>query len=230
MPGSFSIAILEDHLALREMFSQHLSTQGYQVFAGSCAEDLDEYAAGQHKIDLLILDLNLPGENGLSIAKRYRNAHKDLQIIMLTVRAEVQDKILGYESGADLYLPKPVSIEELNAAVKSVARRAQDRVLSSHPVLNTLKMQLSHTLGSVSLGSSECKILMALIRAPNGLLEYWQLMDILGLEATDKGRTNLGVYVHRLNKKLTQIGLPETSIQSIWKVGYQLTETIEIGS
>lgn len=228
MPNTFSIAILEDHLALREIFSQHLTAEGYKVFAGSCAEDLDDYA-NEQKIDLLILDLNLPGENGLSIAKRYHNAYKDLQIIMLTVRAEIQDKIIGYESGADLYLPKPVSVEELNAAVKSVFRRAKGRSASGHPKLNPLKMLLSHEQSSVSLGPSECKILMALVRAPDGLLEYWQLMDLLGVEATDKGRTNLGVYVHRLNKKLPQIGLPETSIQSIWKVGYQLTEQIEIG-
>lgn len=227
MPNTFSIAILEDHLALREIFSQHLTAAGYRVFAGSCAEDLDDYA-NEQKIDLLILDLNLPGENGLSIAKRYHNAYKDLQIIMLTVRAEIQDKIIGYESGADLYLPKPVSAEELNAAVKSVFRRTEGRGASGHPKLNPLKMQLSHEQSSVSLGPTECKILMALVRASDGLLEYWQLMDLLGVEATDKGRTNLGVYVHRLNKKLPQIGLPETSIQSIWKVGYQLTEQIEI--
>lgn len=229
MPDSFSIAIIEDHLALREMFDQHLSTQGYRVFSGSCAEDLDEYAT-QHKLDLLILDLNLPGENGISIAKRYRAAYKNLQIIMLTVRAEVQDKILGYESGADLYLPKPVSVEELNAAVKSVARRTLENKLSNHATLNLQKLQLSYTLGSINLGPSECKMFRALIGSPNGLLEYWQLMDLLGLDASDKGKTNLAVYVHRLNKKLPQIGLPETTIKSIWKVGYQLTEKVEISS
>lgn len=229
MPNSFSIAIIEDHLALREMFSQHLTAQGYRVFAGSCAEELDEYA-NQHKIDLLILDVNLPGEDGISIAKRYRAAYKQLQIIMLTVRAEVQDKILGYESGADLYLPKPVSVEELNAAVKSVARRALETKLSNHAILDVQKLQLSHTLGTINLGVSECKMFKGLISSPNGLLEYWQLMDLLGLDATDKGKTNLAVYVHRLNKKLPQIGLPETTIKSIWKVGYQLTEKIEISS
>jgi len=229
MPNSFRIAIIEDHLALREIFSQQLSAQGYRVFAGSCAEDLDEYA-NKENLDLLILDLNLPGENGISIAKRYRNAYKNLQIIMLTVRADIQDKILGYESGADLYLPKPVSVEELNAAVKSVARRTLENKLSNHAILNPQKLQLSHTLGSINLSASECKILKALISSPNGLLEYWELKDLLGLDANDKGKTNLAVYMHRLNKKLPEIGLPETTIKSVWKVGYQLTEQFEISA
>lgn len=84
-------------------------------------EDLDDLAA--HTFDLLILDLNLPGENGLSIAQRYKRANPGCYIIMLTARSRLEDKVAGYESGADIYLTKPVSSAELIAAIKSLARR-----------------------------------------------------------------------------------------------------------
>jgi two-component system phosphate regulon response regulator OmpR len=224
------IAVVEDHNALRTIFRDHLLNDGYSVFAGACAEDLDEHVA-KHRLDLLILDLNLPGENGISIARRYRKAYPTLQILMLTVKAETADKIRGYESGADLYLPKPVSAEELSAAVKSIARRvtfieSQD----SAPRLDLAKKKVMYNLLTVDLSSNEIKIMKGLIEATDYLLEYWQLMELLGLEPTDKNKLNLGVYIHRLNKKLACVGVPEPGIKALWKVGYQLTEKFHIES
>ena len=223
-----NIAIVEDHNALRTIFRDHLLRDGYSVFAGSCAEDLDEYVAEQ-KIDLLILDLNLPGENGLSISQRYRKAYPTLQIVMLTVKAEAQDKIRGYEGGADFYLTKPVSAEELSAVVKSIARRVtfmenQD----SAPSLDILKKKIRYNALSIDLSSSEVKILKSLIEARDYRLEYWQLIELLGLEVSDKNKLNLGVYIHRINKKLAEVGVPEPGIKSLWKFGYQLTEKFHI--
>jgi len=223
-----NIAIVEDHNALRTIFRDHLLRDGYSVFAGSCAEDLDEYVAEQ-RIDLLILDLNLPGENGISIAKRYRKAYPYLQIVMLTVKAEAHDKIRGYDSGADLYLPKPVSAEELSAAVKSIARRVaflegQDTA----PSLDIQKKKVRYNALSIDLSASEIKILKGLIEATDYSLEYWQIMELLGLEFTDKNKLNLGVYIHRINKKLAGVGVPEPGIKSLWKFGYQLTEKFHI--
>jgi DNA-binding response OmpR family regulator len=223
-----NIAIIEDHSALREIFADHLIGDGHNVFSGSCAEDLDEYFSA-YRADLLILDLNLPGEGGLSIAMRYRRAYPSIQIILLTVRAQEQDKIIGYESGADLYLPKPVSAQELSAAVNSVARRVLlSKVTINVPRLDTSKKIVSNQLIRVNLGPSEVVMLKGLIQAPDRSLEYWNLLELIELELTEKNKNNLGVYIHRLNRKLTEVGIPDPAIRSLWKYGYQLVEPILI--
>jgi DNA-binding response OmpR family regulator len=222
------IAIIEDHRALREIFVDHLTGDGHQVFGGSCAEDLDEFFT-EDRADLLILDLNLPGEDGISISRRYRQAYPSLQIILLTVRAEVKDKIVGYESGADLYLPKPISAGELSAAVNSIARRiSASKSISALPKLDVLKRFISKDLVKVSLSNAEVAIIKGLIQAPSHSLEYWQLLELIELEPTDKNKSNLGVYIHRLNKKLSEVGIPEPAIKALWKQGYQLTENMVI--
>ena len=223
-----NIAIIEDHKALREIFVDHLLGDGHCVFGGSSAEDLDSYFAS-NRADVLILDLNLPGEDGLSITKRYRQAYPAIQIILLTVRAETKDKIVGYESGADLYLPKPISAEELSAAVNSVKRRLfQDGAQPDVAKLDVLRKMLIHHNMKVRLGAAEVLILKGLIEAPDHSLEYWQLLELLCLDLTEKNKGNLGVYIHRLNKKLSEVGVPEPSIQALWKQGYQLTEGMVI--
>ena len=226
MKQSMNIAIVEDHKALREIFVAHLIGDGFKVFGASSAEELDEYFANE-RADLLILDVNLPGEDGLSIARRYRNAYPKIHIIMLTVKAEAKDKILGYESGADIYLPKPISAEELSAAVNSIKRRVLvSKENSDLPNLDVAKKLIAKDATRVGLGGVEVVLLKGLIEAVDHVMEYWQLLELLDLEVTDKNKSNLGVYIHRLNKKLIEIGLPEPAIKALWRHGYQLTEDI----
>ncbi len=228
MPSSLSIAVVEDHRALNEVFVDYLESLGSQVFGCFSAEDLDELFA-RRRVDLLILDVNLPGEDGISIAKRYREAYPFISIIMLTVKASVKDKILGYESGADMYLPKPVSAEELGAAVLSIKRRVIDSKQDTDlPRLAISTRSLVNQHLKVSLSQQEQSLLKGLIEAPNNLLEYWQLLELLDKEITDKNKASLAVYVHRLNKKLEDIGLTNPAIQVAWKTGYQLTSKIII--
>jgi two-component system phosphate regulon response regulator OmpR len=112
MSQDFTIAIVEDHESLREMMVNHFKKENFKVFGGSMAEELDEYFK-KNRADLLILDVNLPGEDGLSIAKRYRQAYPSINIIILTVRTEAKDKILGYGTGADLYLANRCRLKSL---------------------------------------------------------------------------------------------------------------------
>ena len=228
MDANFHIAIVEDHKALREVFSDCLTADGFQVFSAACAEDLDDFFVND-RADLLILDINLPGEDGLSIAKRYRNAYPAISIIFLTVRSDSKDKILGYESGADLYLPKPVSAEELQAAVMSVYRRVKDQ-LGFHvcPVLNIQARELSFQSQKISLTSQELKLIKAMIEALDHTLEYWQLLEILDKDVTATNKKSLAVFIYRLNKKLEEVGIKNSPIQSVWKIGYQLNSKISI--
>jgi DNA-binding response OmpR family regulator len=221
----FQIAIAEDHKALREVFVDYLKNEGYTVFGASCAEDLDELYATQ-PVHLLILDINLPGEDGISIASRYRKANPNIFIIMLTVKASIQDRIAGYDAGADIYLPKPVSAEELGAAVGSVARRILDPVKKNCPSLSFSKRTLTKDLQKVALSEIEAKLLKGLVNSPGSSMEYWQLLELIDREPSEKDKNALGVYIHRLCKKLEQVGLADPAIKSLWKKGYQLTESI----
>lgn len=119
------LAVVEDHEALREMTMATLAepptwlVRGYGS-AEALLEDMD-----RHPLDIAILDVNLPGTNGFSLAQALRRRHPTVGVIMLTVRDAVEDKLRGYDSGADLYLPKPVDGGELRAAVRALARRLQ---------------------------------------------------------------------------------------------------------
>ncbi len=220
------IAFVEDHRALREVMGGHLSSHGYQVNGFSCAEELDEFFSHQ-TADLLILDVNLPGENGLSISQRYRAAYPGIHVILLTVRGSSSERVEGYESGADLYMAKPVSAEELSAAVASIDRRIRHRDSEgSRPALDLHRLALRWMDDEVSLTQVEAALLKSLIEAVDNKLDYWRLIELLGMEVTEKSKSTLGVYIHRLNRKLSAVGLKEPAIRSLWKEGYQLTQKI----
>ncbi len=112
---TLKVVVVEDQADLREVIVAFLGKQAHDVRGFDCADDLDEHLA-KDWVDVLILDLNLPGEDGYSISERLRNAHPDIYIIMLTARTAVEDRVKGYASGADIYLDKPVSPIELQGS------------------------------------------------------------------------------------------------------------------
>jgi DNA-binding response OmpR family regulator len=206
----------------------HLSSHGYQVDGFSCAEELDDYFARQ-TADLLILDVNLPGENGFSIAQRYRAAYPQIHIIMLTVRGSTTERVNGYDSGADLYMAKPVSSEELSAAVASIERRIRHRdSVDARPEMDLQRLVLRWQDAEVPLTQVEAVLLKGLIEAGDNKLDYWRMIELLGMDVTEKSKGALGVYVHRLSRKLSALGLKDPAIRSLWKEGYQLTQKISL--
>jgi DNA-binding NarL/FixJ family response regulator len=122
MDTNITITIIEDNQSLRKLIAYTLRSHDYHVVEADSAESLDQVNI-LNQSHLLILDLNLPGEDGLSIALRAKSANPDLFIIMLTARHTELDRINGYNQGADIYLSKPVSQNELLAAIKSLERR-----------------------------------------------------------------------------------------------------------
>lgn len=122
-----NIVLVEDHDLLRTVTESVLTGAGHKVLALGCAEEVDEALSGMNP-DLYILDLNLPGEDGISLARRIRRSHPRVGIIMTTVRSEVTDRLDGYESGADIYLPKPTDPTELLAAAVALARRLRPEI------------------------------------------------------------------------------------------------------
>lgn len=228
MPTPLDITIVEDHIDLRDLFADFLRGEGHQVVAFGYGDELDEYLI-EGACDLLLLDLNLPGEDGLSIAARLRATYPDLHILMLTARTAVEDRIRGYASGADLYLGKPVSPAELGAAVGSIARRvAHAREQVPHLGLDPDRLVLTSGDVEVALSRPELLLLKAMAVAPGATLDYWRCLELLELPIDDRGKGSLEVRISRLKKKLRDAGIATPVIKALWKEGYRLCLPVRV--
>ena len=150
-------------------------------------------------------------------------------IIIVSARSALDDKLSGYDCGADLYLTKPISLPELAAALRSFSRRRMATLKHLTPEGLTLnKLELQGRQSTVKLTAQEAIVLTALARAPAGRLETWQLADLLGLEVDESFKSSLAVRMVRLRKKLTDAGAEGLVIESLRNIGYQLTTRIDI--
>ena len=221
-----NVVLVEDHDVLRQMLAQALEERHHTVVALSCAEELEDVAAGQ-PVDVFLVDLNLPGEDGLSLTGRLRAAYPLAGIIIVTARSTLNDKLEGYAHGADLYLTKPLEVPELCAAVAAQGRRRQ-RVqgLLAQEQRYTLRQQLLQLAKTghvpVNMSPAEVSILVAFARAPGQRLAYWQVAETLGLDLQTYPKASLEVRVVRLRKKLVEAGAPATCIEAVRNHGYQL--------
>ena len=227
-----NIVLVEDHDVLRLMLKQALEEAGHQVTALSCAEELEDEAQGQ-PADVFLIDLNLPGEDGLSLTERVRAAYPLAGLIVLTARSTLNDKLEGYARGADLYLTKPLEVPELCAAVSAMGRRRQrvDDLLSQlHSfTLSQQRMTLCKTGQTpVHLSAAETTLLVAFSRAPGQRLAYWQTAETLGLDLQTYAKASLEVRIVRLRKKLVVAGAEPSCIEAVRSHGYQLCIPIQV--
>ena len=228
MDTLLNIIVVEDHDALREITVETLRDAGHQVVGVGCAEELVEIANTMH-VDLILIDLNLPGEDGISLARRIRHSQPGIGIIMLTARGKVSEKLQGYESGADIYLTKPTTMQELNATVHALSRRLKPvRQITSALKLNLHNLTLSGAQGMVRLTAQEASLLAALARAPGQRMENWQLIALLGKAESDYSKAGLEMQITRLRKKLLQASVDEQPIKVIRQYGYQLSAEIRV--
>lgn len=232
MEKPLRIGIVEDNDDLRDSLTEVLGALGHHVAAFSCAEDTDDSALVPN-LDLLLLDLNLPGEDGLSLAARLKRVHPRLRVIMMTTRTAVDERVRGYDLGADLYLPKPVFESELTAAVRALSRQirldaredARDR--SALLRLDVKGLDLYTDTAKVAVNAVESAILCALARAPDQRLQSWQLLQATGEETTVAALGNLPVRMTRLRGKLVQIGCEASALKALRNSGYQLCVSLE---
>ncbi|WP_322992224.1 response regulator transcription factor [Limnohabitans sp.] len=230
MAAHLSIVLVEDNDDLRELTADALRDEGHRVVALSCAEELEDQARGA-AADVFLIDLNLPGEDGFSLSRRIRQVHPLVGIVIISARSDLQDKVVGYDSGADWYLPKPVPFAELSAALKSFARRRQAQQVDTVMPSGGLRLQqreLHGPVASVRLTPAEENLLTALARAPSGRLENWQLLELFGLDSADVSKTSLEVRITRLRKKLSQVGAQGLCLESIRGIGYQLNVPVQV--
>lgn len=231
MASKLNITVVEDHDALRAVTLEALRQYGHNVQGIACAEALDDEAAS-FPADVFIIDINLPGEDGLSLSRRIRKGNPRAGIIMASGRTMVDDRIAGYDSGADVYLPKPVAMEELLAAVSSVQRRLELPQAAGEErddfAVDSRAMLLNGPKGSVVISRSELQMLSAFSTSVGRQLEYWQLMEVLGHTPDEFRKATLEVKVVRLRKKLIEAGAGPRCLRSVRLVGYQLCVPLQI--
>ncbi|MFZ4478590.1 MAG: response regulator transcription factor [Rhodoferax sp.] len=230
MTDALNIMVVEDHDALREVTVEALSQRGHNVRGVDSAEALPD-EPGLFPIDLLVIDLNLPGEDGISLAARIRAAQPNVGIIMVTARGQVRDRMAGYDSGADIYLTKPTSADELCAAVRALGRRIRpDEASASAYTLSLTEMLLHGPQGKASLSSHEASMLAALLRAKDQQMEAWQLIAVTDKVVSEGSKKALEVQIVRLRKKLQQAGADEPTIKAIRGHGYRLCQKISLST
>ncbi|NIC41286.1 response regulator transcription factor [Aquabacterium sp. A08] len=222
-----NILVIEDNDSLRHATVQMLNRNGHRASGLVCAEDIDDMPLDPAP-DLYLIDLNLPGEDGLSLSRRLRAAQPYVGIIMVTARGQVDDKLAGYESGADIYLPKPVDPAELLAAVCTLGRRLDaPRPATGLPQASAFRVELAtRTLhgpnGTETLSESELSTLTGLSRAKSRRLETWQIMHMIGVDPETYSKASLEVRMVRLRQKLHRVGAPTGAIPPVRGYGYRL--------
>jgi two-component system phosphate regulon response regulator OmpR len=225
---SANLLVVDDDPELRELTQAYLERQGFNVACVESGETMDAYLAG-HTVDLLILDLMLPGEHGLSIAQRLKK-HSDLPIIIVSAQGEDVDRIVGLEVGADDYLSKPFNPRELLARVRAVLRRTQaragdtadapTRVEFGEFALDSNAHRLTKSDEIVPLTSGEFDLLAILVSHPNKVLDRDRILDLLtGAERSPFDRS-IDVRVTRLRSKIEPDPTNPIYIRTIWGKGY----------
>ena len=217
-----NIVILDDQKPLRESLVDLMTSEGHHVAGFDSAESLWS-GCSFGTVDILVLDLNLPGEDGIAVAQRIRARHPNIGIVMLTARSEPDDKQVGYASGADIYLVKPSSAMELAASVKALARRLKyNGAETTELVLDPFAMTLSGPRDSVDLSASEVDLLAEFARSPNNRLETGTIAHLDEREG-EISKAAIEVRIVRLRKKMVAAGAMGQPIKSIRNHGYQLS-------
>ena len=228
MNSSPKLLVVDDDPELRDLTKAYLVKNGFVVNTAESSVGMDEFLE-MNDVDLLVLDLMLPGEHGLAIAKRLKKK-KDLPIIIVSAQGEDIDRIVGLEIGADDYLPKPFNPRELLARIRAVLRRSNSKIEeketeSSRLVFNDYELDLNaHSLSKgdekISLTSGEFDLLALLAANPNRVLHRDTILDKLtGAERSPFDRS-IDVRVTRLRGKLEFDPSKPELIKTIWGKGY----------
>ncbi len=221
------ILVVENDDPLRELLRRGLGEDGYVVDALPDGRDCDDYLAGA-RYDAMVLDLNLPRENGLAILRRVRaNGHR-VPVLILTARDGAADVVAGLDAGADDYLRKPFAFGELEARLRSLGRRPLnwvDTVLKvGDLVFDSETREARRGARHLHLTAKEGLFLEVLMRNPGRTVTRRTLEDCLWDRESDRLSNVLDVYARRLRKKLTESGEPQV-LHTVRGLGYRLEPT-----
>ena len=230
MQENYKILVVDDDARLRALLERYLSEQGFQVRSVANSEQMDRLLT-RETFHLMVLDLMLPGEDGLSICRRLRNANNSLPILMLTAKWDEVDRIVGLEVDADDYLPKPFNPRELLARIKAVMRRqvieAPGAPSTEESVVQLGEFRLN--LGTremfrgedpMPLTSGEFAVLKSLVTNAREPMSRDKLMNMARGREYSAMERSIDVQISRLRRLVEEDPSKPRYIQTVWGLGY----------
>jgi len=224
------ILMVDDDVRMRDLLQQYLTEQGFNIKTVADSTEMDAVLAKEN-VDMLVLDLMLPGEDGLAICRRLRATGSSLPIIMLTARGDEVERIIGLEMGADDYLPKPFNPRELLARINAILRR-QVTTTPSAPglgagslafgdfVFDPSTRSLSKNGVNVTITSGEYALLKVFIDHPRQPLSRDRLMQLARGRELDVFDRSIDVQVSRLRRLIETDPAHPRYLQTMWGFGY----------
>jgi two-component system, OmpR family, response regulator len=231
------ILVVDDHREIRDLLAKYLAKRGFRVSAAESAARARRLLEASGA-DLVVLDIMMPGEDGLSLC-RYLRANTHLPVIMLTAMAEDTDRVIGLEMGADDYVVKPFNPRELVARIKAVLRRANSmprqrapldrgRIRFDRWILDSAQRELISTDGvAVPLSTVEFLLLSAFLNHPRMVLSRDQLLDLTRGRAANVFDRSVDNQVSRLRRKIELDPRKPTLIKTYWGGGYSFVADVE---
>jgi DNA-binding response OmpR family regulator len=232
--GKQRILVVEDDPDISHLLEIHLRDNAYQVdVVGNGIDGLER--ASKHAYQLIVLDLMLPGIDGLEVCRRLRSQMVNVPILMLTARTSEIDRVLGLELGADDYLTKPFSIMELKARVKAILRRVDisanqqqddsgERIEAGSLLIDISGRNVYIEAQAVELTAREFDLLLHFARHPGRVFSRGQLLDQVWGYSHNGYEHTVNSHINRLRKKI-EVGPAQTRyIETVWGVGYRFSE------
>ncbi len=229
MSENKKILMVDDDLRMRELLQRYLTEQGFEIKTVSNSKEMDT-ALESESFDLLVLDLMMPGEDGLAVCRRLRSQNVITPIIMLTARGDEVDRIIGLEMGADDYLPKPFNPRELLARINAVLRRHE------HSPQSNLNSKETFTFGeftfdaanrsltkdgeNITITSGEFALLKVFTEHPRQPLSRDRLMQLARGRELDVFDRSIDVQVSRLRRLIEPNPAQPKFLKTMWGFGY----------
>jgi DNA-binding response OmpR family regulator len=228
------ILVVDDEAEMREAVHEYLTLRGFRVSGAADGHEMDAVFADQ-PVDLVLLDLNLPGEDGIALTRRLKSA-KDVGIIIVTAYSDSEDRVLGLETGADDYVVKPFNFRELVARINSVLRRMSSSKESERDADSVVKVgewlfdRAQETLRQpdgtlLTLSDAELDLLRLLVDNPGRPMSRDELLDKLSHREWDPFDRSIDVRVTRLRRKIEPEPTRPTVIKTVRGVGYVFKPT-----
>jgi two-component system OmpR family response regulator len=235
MENGARLLIVDDDPGIRDVVREFLSRHGYQVDTAADGKEMEQ-ALGRAAYDLIVLDVMMPGEDGLAICRRISAQPGGPAIIMMSAMGEETDRIVGLELGADDYVPKPCNPRELLARIRAVLRRRNEPRAGDEPIgaacefagwrLDLVRRELRSPQGVVvNLSSGEFSLLRAFVEHPQRVLTRDQLLDYARGRDTEAYDRAIDVQISRLRRKLSDGGDSEL-IRTIRSEGYMFSPKV----
>lgn len=217
------ILLAEDEIALARALVKIFESNNYSIDAVHDGQDaLDYLEAGNY--DVAVLDIMMPKVDGITVLRKLRESGSDMPVLMLTAKSEIDDKVLGLDSGANYYLTKPFDAKELLAAVRAITRSGGEvdtKLSFGNITLDRASFELSAPGGSVKLANKEFQMMELLMSKPGNIVSVDKFMDHIWGYDTDTESNVVWVYVSYLRKKLTAVGA-DVKIKASRNAGYSL--------